>query len=112
MSADFPANSLYFLNSFIKELEQFIKNNPDNKKWQHELSKCHLWIANIQFLHRQIKEGTNSFLAASTILEQLAKNEPGNITWQIELCRTYEMLGNFLIINNDLQFAELFYPWR
>ena len=109
MSSNFPDDSLKSCNSLLKEIEQYVKKNPDNKKWQYELSKCHSRAGNIQFSQGHIKMGTDSFLSALNILEQLAKVEPENINWHYELCRTYEILGNFLQLNEDLDFAELFY---
>ncbi len=102
-------NFLDFCNELLLEIEQHLKKDPGNAKWQYELCKIQSRIAIFQFSLGTINAGSNSFLAAANILEQLVKSDPGNKIWQQELYRTYEMLGDFLYSYNDLHYAELFY---
>lgn len=108
MASNFPDNSLDSFESSLKQIEELLKKEPENKKWKYELSKCHTAIGIFYFSKGSVKEGANSFLTSLNILEQLSKIEPDNTECQIELYRTYEMLGDFLQSKNDLSYAELF----
>ena len=105
MTSNFPDDSLDSYESFLKEIEQLVKNDPGNKKWQHDLSICHIKIGNLQQAQGNHAAAMTSYMSALNVMEQLANADPANTELQYEMCRIYDLIGNIYKTQDDLNAA-------
>ena len=69
--------------------ERLARADPDNARWQRDLSLSHSNIGDVQVAQGNLAAALTSYQASHDIAERLATADPGNVGWQRDLASSY-----------------------
>jgi tetratricopeptide (TPR) repeat protein len=85
--------------------ERLSKADPDNAKWQGNLSISHERIGDVQQAQGDLSAALTSYQAILTIRGELAKADPANLEWQSSLSISHERIGDVQQAQGNLSAA-------
>jgi hypothetical protein len=76
-------------------MEQLVKVDPANSRWQQDLAASHERIAKVLFSQGNKAGAVENMKAELTIWEKLAKTDPTNVYWQDRISFSQRMIAKY-----------------
>ena len=85
--------------------ERLARADPDNARWQRDLSLSHSNIGDVQVAQGNLAAALTSHQASQHIFERLATADPGNAGWQRDLSVSHSKIGGVQSAQGNLAAA-------
>ena len=86
----------------LRIAEELVREAPDNRGWQHDLSVCYIKIGDIKRAQGGLEAALNSYQDGLEIRKELVREAPSNRGWQRDLSISYERIGDIQQAQGDL----------